>query len=106
MQINGIAIAYHHALLAPWSHPCSFNLLGARGLSFDFHVNWTQLEDAAAFLARYPDVSVILDHLGCVKLDAEEGPAEDERRIAKWRAGMRALAALPNVRSSAAVFRS
>lgn len=31
-------------------------------------VNWFQLSDAAAFVSRHPDVPVIVNHLGCLKL--------------------------------------
>jgi len=75
----------------------NFPLLAAHGLSFDFHVNWFQLESAAAFLSRFSDTTVIVDHLGCPKLDSDGGAEEDARRIETWRVGMRALAALPHV---------
>jgi hypothetical protein len=52
----------------PPPHSCSFPLLAKHGLSYDIHVNWFQLADAAAFLARHPTTTVILDHLGCPKL--------------------------------------
>ena len=75
----------------------SFALLAAHGLSFDAHANWFQLEGAAAFFAAFPDTTIILDHLGCPKLDSGS-EEEDAARIAVWRRGMRALAALPHVR--------
>jgi predicted TIM-barrel fold metal-dependent hydrolase len=44
-----------------------FSLLEELGLSFDLHLNPHQMLDAAAFLAGYPGVTIILDHLGCPK---------------------------------------
>lgn len=68
----------------------------AGGLSFDLQCNWFQLADAAAFLLAFPETVVVLDHLGCLKLTGAD-EAEDAARIAEWRRGMGALAALPNV---------
>ena len=73
----------------------NFPLLAAQGLSFDCHVNWFQLEEAAAFLAGHPTSVTVIDHLGCVKLGVSE--EEDAARIVTWRRGLTALAALPNV---------
>lgn len=73
-----------------------FALLAKHGLSFDLQCNWFQLADAAAFLAGFPETAVVLDHLGCPKLTGTD-EAEDARRVAEWRRGMGALAALPNV---------
>ena len=73
----------------------NFSLLAANGLSFDTHVNWFQLEEAAAFLAKHPDTTVVVDHLGCPKLG--QGEAEDAARTAVWRKGLTALAALGHV---------
>lgn len=69
---------------------------GGAGLSFDLQCNWFQLADAAAFLQAFPETVVVLDHMGCLKLTGTDA-AEDAARIAEWRRGMGALAALPNV---------
>jgi len=75
-------------------------LLGERGLAFDTHVNWHQLAQAAAFLAEHaPGVDVVLDHLGCLKLeaggDAAAAAAENAARTAEWKRGLALLAANP-----------
>jgi len=67
------------------------------GLSFDLQCNWFQLEGAAAFLAEFPDTPVVVDHLGCLKLTGSHDEVEDAKRVAEWRNGMAALAALPQV---------
>lgn len=64
-----------------------FALLGKHGLSFDLQAYPGQCEALAQLIARHPEVSVILNHTGMAV------PGEWEA----WRAGMRALAALPNV---------
>jgi predicted TIM-barrel fold metal-dependent hydrolase len=65
-------------------------LLGHYGLSWDLRVPWWSLAAAARVAARYPAVTIILNHCGLPwQRDAEA--------IAVWRAGMRALAACPNV---------
>ena len=79
----------------PPARPCSFALLAKNNLSFDCHVNWFQLEEAAAFLARHPSTVTVIDHLGCPKLG--QGEEEDAKRILTWRRGIAALAALPHV---------
>jgi hypothetical protein len=62
-----------------------------------------QMRDAASFLAAYPGLTVVINHLGCPFLPRGD-PLEQTGRsdaavatIAEWRAGMRALAALPHV---------
>lgn len=66
------------------------------GLSFDLHVNWFQLQQAAKFLASRPALPrIVLNHLGCLKLGSGDA-ATDASRIAEWREGMRALAAIAN----------
>jgi predicted TIM-barrel fold metal-dependent hydrolase len=77
--------------------PLSFPLLASNGLVFDLHCNWFQLADAALYLARHgATTTVVLDHLGCVKLGTGSAD-EDAARIREWKAGMAALAANPNV---------
>ncbi|MEA1673199.1 amidohydrolase family protein [Nitrospirillum sp. BR 11163] len=67
-----------------------FALLERHGLSFDLQAYPGQFSALAALIARHPGIPVIINHAGMgVDLDAA-GRAE-------WRAGMAALAALPNV---------
>lgn len=67
-----------------------FALLGRHGLNFDLQCYPGQMEPLARLIARYPDTPVIVNHAG-MPVDT------DEAGVAGWRAGMRALAALPNV---------
>jgi len=57
--------------------------------------NPAQLEGAAAFFAGFPTVRVIVNHVGCLRLN--RGEEADAAAIAVWRRGMAALAALPHV---------
>jgi len=81
--------------------------LASRGLTFDTHVNWFQLSQAASyFLKHAPETTLILDHLGCLKLklggkspspsDEDAKDAEEDRsRFSVWKEGISALAANP-----------
>uniref|UniRef100_A0A7S2E0J5 Amidohydrolase-related domain-containing protein n=1 Tax=Octactis speculum TaxID=3111310 RepID=A0A7S2E0J5_9STRA len=81
----------------------SFRALAARRLSFDLQCNPHQLAHAAAFLAEHPGVPVCLDHVGSLRLGREgktKGNGDDEGDdvlLDRWRSGMAALAALPQV---------
>mmetsp|Transcript_55211 Transcript_55211/g.119248 ORF Transcript_55211/g.119248 Transcript_55211/m.119248 type:complete len:307 (-) Transcript_55211:124-1044(-) len=59
-------------------------------LSFDLQLNPNQYDKAASFFAQFPEVPVIIDHLGTPTLEDLTSGAEQY-----WR-GMGALAALPN----------
>lgn len=67
-----------------------FALLKGYNLSFDLQLYPSQMADAAALAAAHGDTTIILNHAGMpVDRDAEA--------LSLWRAGMRALAAQPNV---------
>jgi predicted TIM-barrel fold metal-dependent hydrolase len=67
-----------------------YALLRTYGLSYDLQIYPNQMRAAAALAARHPDVPVVLNHAGM--------PVErDEAGLARWREGLRALAALPHV---------
>lgn len=63
-----------------------FALLARYGASFDLQAYPHQFGRIAAIVARHPDIKVIVNHAGM----GVDGDAD-------WRAGMAALAALPNV---------
>jgi predicted TIM-barrel fold metal-dependent hydrolase len=63
-----------------------FGLLAKHGLSFDLQAYPGQFAALAELIARHPETPVIVNHAGM----GVDGDAD-------WRAGMRALAALPNV---------
>lgn len=64
--------------------------LQRKGLSWDLRVPFWHLQDAARMLADAPPVQVALEHAGLPWDRSEEG-------LRLWRAGMEALAALPQV---------
>lgn len=65
-----------------------FGLLARHGLSYDFHGFPPQLAGLAEVAAAHPDVPVIVNHLGLpIMADGQE----------IWRAGLAALAAMPQV---------
>jgi len=67
-----------------------FARLAPHGLSFDLQCYPAQMPCLAEILARHPEVPVMVNHLGMPVL-SDPGGVED------WRAGLRALAALPQV---------
>lgn len=71
---------------AAWA--TGFALLGKYGLSFDLQAYPSQFAGLAPLLERHPDVPVMINHAGMMV--GESGREE-------WRAGMRALAAIPHV---------
>ena len=63
------------------------------GFTHDICIRWHQIEETIELVARCPEVQFILDH--CAKpVITTPRPTDADRR---WRAGMRALAAQPNV---------
>lgn len=67
-----------------------FGLLAQYGLSFDLQAYPGQFAHLAVLIARHPDTQVIIDHGGMAIPGDTDG-------WARWRHGMAALAALPNV---------
>ncbi len=60
------------------------------GLLFDLQRYPGQMPELARLIARHPDVPVIVNHMGMPVISDPDG-------LGQWRAGMAALAALPNV---------
>lgn len=67
-----------------------FALLAKYGLSFDLQCYPGQMPGLARLLARHEDVPVVINHLGMPVLTDPDGREA-------WRAGLRALAALPQI---------
>ncbi len=65
-------------------------LLEKYGLSWDLRVPWWHLEEAAEVVHALPGLPVVLNHTGYPW-------NRDEASLDRWRQGMAALAALPNV---------
>lgn len=66
------------------------SVLAAHDLVWDLRVPFWHLEEAAEAIARVPALRVVLEHAGLPWDRSETG-------LARWRRGMEALAALPNV---------
>ena len=68
----------------------SFGLLSQFDLSFDMQLYYQQMGQAARLATRYDSIRIIINHTGM--------PVErDQTAIEGWRAGMKLLAACPNV---------
>lgn len=67
-----------------------FELLARHGLSWDLRVPYWHLQEAAEVAAAFPEVPIVLNHMG---FPWDRSPAG----LDGWRAGMAALAAQPNV---------
>lgn len=67
-----------------------YALLARHGLSFDLQCYPGQMPGLASLIAANPEVPVIINHLGMPVLTDPDGMAD-------WRAGLKALAALPHV---------
>ncbi|MEV0343738.1 amidohydrolase family protein [Nocardia sp. NPDC050713] len=81
-----------------------FAELAERGLSFEAWVYSHQLPEVTALAARYPDVTIVLNHLGTPaglfgKVGKHTGANPGERRklLLTWRDDLSALAAQSNV---------
>ncbi len=77
-------------LLADEAWHAGFARLARHGLSFDLQIYPAQMPAAARLAALHPGTPIILNHTG-MPLD------KDPEGLATWRAGMRLLAAQPNV---------
>jgi len=84
-----------HLLLDP-AFQKGFAHLARHGLSFDGWVYHPQLDEWARLAARFPDTVMVLDHVGGV-CGVPEYPGH-RQAFDEWRAGLKAVAACPNVR--------
>ena len=80
-----------------------FALLGNYNLSFDLQCAPIQLPAAARMVAKYPNIPVVIDHLGKPRTLLGDNEATntnttpDKAELEVWRTGMKAMAAVPNV---------
>jgi len=75
-----------------------FSLLKTYRLSFDLQIYPGQMERAAKLAARHPETVLVLNHAGMAILDDPAPPVgRDADGLRLWRAGMKTLAARPNV---------
>ena len=81
-----------------------FQLLEQYGYSFDLQCAPEQLLAASELIRRHPNVPVVIDHIGKPRklivhgdTDAENTYSIHQQELECWRAGIQAMAALPNV---------
>lgn len=85
-----------HLLLDP-NFQAGFSQLAPLGLSFDAWLVEPQIPDIVALAARFPDTTIILDHIG-TPLGVGRYRDQREETFRRWRQAMRMLADHPNVR--------
>jgi predicted TIM-barrel fold metal-dependent hydrolase len=69
--------------------------LALRHLTFDAFVYHTQIPEVVELARAFPDVALVLDHIG-VPLGVAEYASDRARSRREWEAGMRALSQCPN----------
>jgi predicted TIM-barrel fold metal-dependent hydrolase len=80
-----------------------FALLAKHNLTFDLQCAPVQLLEASKLCSKYPSIKVVIDHLGkprpliSPKTDDDQNTISDEKELAAWRAGMKAMASNRNV---------
>ena len=62
---------------------------------FDLQCNPNQLKDAAKFFVQFPNIPVILDNIGSLKLNGND--YHDQSEIELWKEGLDDLSSLPNL---------
>jgi len=75
------------------AHPnfhTNYALLAKHKLHFEFHAFHVQLQAGATLAQQHPNIPIVVNHSGLCVEHSEEG-------IDQWKAGLRALAAHPNV---------
>lgn len=83
-------------MMAEAGFRAGFAELAPRGLVFDAWLLHPQLDDLAALAAAFPETTIVLNHLGGpIGIGPYAGRRADA--FAEWRAGIRTLAARPNV---------
>jgi predicted TIM-barrel fold metal-dependent hydrolase len=70
----------------------NFALLQRHQLSFDAQVNPHQLIDLAHLASQFPEVPIVLNHIGCPRLTRLAQTADEQQQLRLWRDGMQALA--------------
>lgn len=88
--VPGRSFAEHGDFMSSDEWRRGFGLLAKMGLRFDMQIWPNQMQEAAALIGAHPDARVALNHTG-FPID------RDQASMDMWRAGMRALAANPNV---------
>jgi predicted TIM-barrel fold metal-dependent hydrolase len=71
--------------------------LGLRGLVYDAMLYHAQLPELTAMARAFPDLPIVLDHIGCI-LGVGPYAGREQELFEAWRADLRGLAECPNVR--------
>lgn len=74
----------------------AFRHLAPRGLSFDATVFHTQIPELVSLADRFPDTSIVLDHLG-MPMNLDATPDQRQEIFSAWSKGLSQLACRPNV---------
>ncbi len=90
------SIAPRAAMLADPTWREGFARLGRLGLSFDAWIYHPQLSELADLAAAFPDVTIVLNHVGSPILGGPYAGRRDEV-FAAWSAGIAGVARHPNV---------
>ena len=95
-EIENTAASNRAGLLADEQFRAGARVLARRGLSFDAWLFFPQLPELADFARAIPDLSIVLNHMGGL---LRYGPYanRDEDVMNRWRSGLAAVAACPNV---------
>lgn len=92
---NALRGAPRYALLDP-TFQAGVAELDRRRLVFETWVYFNQLDDVAALATRFPELSIILNHLGGPAVNGPYAGHRDEM-LAEWRRGMQQVARHENV---------
>ncbi|MEM8752648.1 MAG: amidohydrolase family protein [Pseudomonadota bacterium] len=95
--IVGSVVVPPAGLMATEEMAAGVREMGRRGLVLDIWCFQTQLGEALALAKAAPDTTIVIDHVGGV-LGIGGFAGRREALYPEWRAAMKALAALPNVR--------
>lgn len=83
-------------LLADPQYRAGLARLAARGLSYDAMLYHTQLDELTAMARTIPDLTIVLDHIGCI-LGIGPYRGHEAETFHQWRSAMADLARCPNV---------
>lgn len=94
---DGIAIRpAPEGLLSNRRYRTGLSCLAARGLSYDAMLYHAQLPELTVMAQAVPDLTIVLDHIGCV-LGIGPYQGREAETFQQWRDAMVELAACPNV---------
>jgi predicted TIM-barrel fold metal-dependent hydrolase len=88
--VRGIRDFGHGDYLADPAFAKGYALLARYDWCFDWNAHWTQFEHAGRLARQHPDIRLIVEHCGAP-------PLSNPELMATWLAGLRRLAAAPNV---------